>query len=404
MRTYFTAATLARVGDEMVAFTLVLLVLDRTGNPGLAGITGAAYALPAVFTGPLIGAWLDRTSHRRAALGLNQAVLAVVMVVLVFAVGRAPDWAVPPLAAIAGLTLPMVSGGFSSMLPSLIEAPRLARANSLDAASFGVGTIAGPALAATVAATVSVDAAAAIITVTAVASILVIARLPVLPPAGGTERISVLAGFTHLMRIPPLRASTVASTLAIGVSGILLITLPLHAVELGASEAASGYLWTALEVGCVITALLSGRWLARFRPERVVLISVASTGLAMLTWPLAPSLAVLVVLAVFTGLVEGAMLPAMLTARQVYSPLELQGRVSTTAASLRLGVMAAGQAAGGLLVPLIGTHAALLVVATGLIAASLLALTTHAWSGDASGREDDAVPVPGGVTGRPPAA
>jgi hypothetical protein len=39
MTGYYTAATLARVGDEMVA--LILLVLDRTDSPALAGITGA---------------------------------------------------------------------------------------------------------------------------------------------------------------------------------------------------------------------------------------------------------------------------------------------------------------------------------------------------------------------------
>jgi hypothetical protein len=64
----------------------------------------------------------------------------------------------------------------------------------------------------------------------------------------------------------------------------------------------------------------------------------------------------------------------MLTARQLYSPPELQGRVSTTAASLRLGVMALGQLLGGLLVPVIGTYAALAGVAAGLLLGSGLGL------------------------------
>jgi hypothetical protein len=64
------------------------------------------------------------------------------------------------------------------------------------------------------------------------------------------------------------------------------------------------------------------------------------------------------------------MLPAMFSARQQYSPESLQGRVSTTAASLRVGAAALGQVAGGLLVPAVGTHQALLVVAAGLVVAS----------------------------------
>src|SRR3954447_18255659 len=86
----------------MVAFTLVLLVLDRTNSPTLAGITGAAYALPAVITGPLLGAWLDRTQFRRAALAVNQASLAIVMIGLLLVVGHSPHWTAPALAAVAG--------------------------------------------------------------------------------------------------------------------------------------------------------------------------------------------------------------------------------------------------------------------------------------------------------------
>ena len=126
------------------------------------------------------------------------------------------------------------------------------------------------------------------------------------------------------------------------------------------------------EIGSVATALLLGRWQTRWRPEYVVMVSVALYGLAITTWPLASSLAVLLVLAAATGLLEGPMLPAMFSARQQYSSVELQGRVSTTAASLRVGAAALGQAAGGLLAPVVGTHAALLAVGAALLAASAL--------------------------------
>ena len=374
---YYLAATLARVGDEMVAFTLVLLVLERTDSPALAGATGAAYALPAVITGPLVGTWLDRTPYRRTALGLNQAVLGAVMLAMLAVVGHTAHWVTPALAALAGTTLPLVSGGFTSMLPSLVPQPLLARANSLEAASFGAATITGPAAAATIAAAVSVEAAAAVIAVTATLSILAIMRLPALPAAiDAADREpfldSVVAGLAHLARTPRLRASTVTTTLLMGVMGVLLITLPLHMESLGAPRSAAGYLWTALEIGSVATALLLGRWQTRWRPEYVVMVSVALYGLAITTWPLASSLAVLLVLAAATGLLEGPMLPAMFSARQQYSPVELQGRVSTTAASLRVGAAALGQATGGLLVPIVGTHAALLAVGVALLAASAL--------------------------------
>lgn len=372
---YLTAATLARIGAEMVVFTLVLLVLDRTDSAALAGITGAAYALPAIVTGPLLGAWLDRTQYRRTALALNQAVLGAVMVAMLAVVGHSPHWVPPALAALAGTTLPLVSGGFTSMLPSLVPPERLPRANSLEAASFGAATITGPAAAATIAAAVSVEAAAAVIALTAILSILAIGRLPALSPAHKAQEpflASVVAGLTHLARTPRLRASTVTTTLLMGVVSMLLITLPLHMASLGMPRSAAGYLWTALELGSVTTALLLGRFQTRWRPEHVVMLSVAAYGLAFIAWPLASSFAVLLVFAAVTGLLEGPMLPAMFAARQVYSPLALQGRVSTTAASLRIGAAAVGQAAAGLLVPAIGTDTALLLIAASLVGASAL--------------------------------
>ncbi|MEV0801731.1 MFS transporter [Kribbella sp. NPDC050281] len=375
MPSYYVAATLARLADEMVAFTLVLLVLERTSSPALAGLTGAAYALPAVVTGPLLGAWLDRTPYRRSALALNQAVLGVVMLSLLGVVGHSAHWVTPVLAAVAGATLPMVSGGFTSMLPSLVPQERLARANSLEAASFGAATITGPATAATISAVFSVETAVLVIALAATLSIVAITRLPALPRAvtgGEPFMASVIGGLAHLARTPRLRASTVTTTLLLGVMGILLITLPLHMESLGMPTSAAGYLWTALEVGSVTTALALGRLQTRWRPEHVVMVSVAAYGLAMLTWPLAGSFAVLLLLAAVAGLLQGPTMPAMFAARQQYSPQSLQGRVSTTAASLRVGTAALGQAAGGLLVPAIGTHKALLVVAIGLVAAAVL--------------------------------
>src|SRR5215218_6383458 len=72
---FFLAATLARLAGEMLPVAVVLLVLDRTGNAALAGAAVAAATLPGVVTGPVLGAWLDRTAHRRAALASNQVVL-----------------------------------------------------------------------------------------------------------------------------------------------------------------------------------------------------------------------------------------------------------------------------------------------------------------------------------------
>ena len=112
---FFLAATLARLASEMFPVAVVLLVLGRTGRIALAGAAVAASTLPGVVTGPVLGAWLDRTAHRRAALASNQVVLGASLLAILAAAGRAPGWALLLLAALAGLTAPLATGGFTSM-------------------------------------------------------------------------------------------------------------------------------------------------------------------------------------------------------------------------------------------------------------------------------------------------
>ena len=144
---FLLAATLARLASEMFPVAAVLLVLDRTGRPGLAGAVVAATTLPAVVTGPVLGAWLDRTGRRRVALATNQVLLAASLLGILAAAGRAPGWTLLVLAALAGLTGPLATGGYTSMIPLLVPERLLARANALEASSFNTAAIAGPAVA-----------------------------------------------------------------------------------------------------------------------------------------------------------------------------------------------------------------------------------------------------------------
>src|SRR6266540_4474681 len=149
---FYLGATLGRLADEMLVVAAVLLVLDRTGDPTLASATVAAASLPSVLTGPLLGAWLDRTRHRRAALAANQALLAASLAGMLLAAGRAPSWVLPALAVIGGATAPMLTGGVTSVIPLLVPPVLLPRANAMEAASFNSAAVLGPALAGAVAA------------------------------------------------------------------------------------------------------------------------------------------------------------------------------------------------------------------------------------------------------------
>ena len=132
---FVSAATLARVSDEMFSVGVVLLVLDRTGSAGLAGATVAAITLPSLVTGPLLGAWLDLTGRRRVLMVADQLLITAVLLAVVLMVGNAPDWTIPLVVLVAGLTYPLSFGGFTSLIPAIVPDELLPPANALETSS-----------------------------------------------------------------------------------------------------------------------------------------------------------------------------------------------------------------------------------------------------------------------------
>ncbi|GAA3433039.1 MFS transporter [Kutzneria kofuensis] len=339
MRAYYTAATLARLGDEMVGTALAVYLLTRGIDPALTGITLSAYALPSMLTGPLLGSWLDGTRYRRAALASNQFALAAAMVGIVVT----PGWAAPPLAALAGLALPMTSAGFSAMVPGLAGPARLTRANSLDSLSFSAAAMAGPAVAGLLAKLITPTGSVLAIAAAAIGSVVALAFIAPVPPSPH-GRQPVLTGLRHMVRTPKLRAVTLATVLGWGAMGLLIVPLTERTDQLGVGEDSSGFVLTAVEIGCVITNValirLQGRWWT-------VLVSLAGYGVALSTWSLAGTFPVLLALALVAGLALGPQFPALLAARQRYSPPELLSQVGATGASLKIGAYALGAALVG---------------------------------------------------------
>src|SRR5438093_12683285 len=107
---FWATATITRLADEMYSVGIVLLILERTGSAGLAGATVAAVTLPSIVSGPLLGAWLDRTGRRRGVMMLDQVLAATSLVGIVALAGNAPNWTLPLVALLAGVTWPLSFG------------------------------------------------------------------------------------------------------------------------------------------------------------------------------------------------------------------------------------------------------------------------------------------------------
>jgi MFS family permease len=382
-RWFYLAATLGRVADEMLAIAVVLLVLDRTSSPALAGATVAAASLPSVLTGPVLGAWLDRTRHRRAALAANQVVLASALAGMLLAAGRTPAWVVPAMALVGGIGAPMLTGGITSMIPLLVPPALLPRANALEAASFNSAAVLGPALVATAAARFGPATAVALEAGIAVLSLAAIARMPravtagptgSADPSGTSLAVALRTGLAHLARTPVLRGVTVTTSLAMGAQGLLPVALPLLSERLGAGRGAAGYLFAAQEVGAIAGALLAVRVAASWPAERMVMggTALAAAGTAGLA--LVPGFPFAVAVAATIGLAAGPAFAALFAVRQQWSPPGLRGQIFTTGASLKIGAYAIGAALAGPALSAVGPRGAVAATATAELFAVLAGL------------------------------
>ena len=136
---------------------LLLLGFAVTGRPE----TGSGLLEPdhrGEAGGPLFGALLDRSGRPDRLLAWALAAYALGIVALQAAVGRLPMPALAAIALLAGLFNPAVAAA-GPRAPRVVTGRELDRGSALDALTFSAASLAGPALAAGVAAGIGARAA-----------------------------------------------------------------------------------------------------------------------------------------------------------------------------------------------------------------------------------------------------
>ncbi|EFD64725.1 LOW QUALITY PROTEIN: integral membrane protein, partial [Streptomyces lividans TK24] len=194
LRSYLTAATAARAGDEMSGPALLLAGLAVTGSTTDASTLLAGITVSAAVGGPVLGALLDRAGRPGRLLAGALALYATGLMVILAGLGRIPMACTLPLAVLTGLLGPALSGGWTAQLPRVAADARLSRANALDAMTFGVASLAGPALAGGVAELLGASTALALAAALITAAVPAAWRLPAGPVRDRGTRSAPVAG------------------------------------------------------------------------------------------------------------------------------------------------------------------------------------------------------------------
>jgi MFS family permease len=362
LRRYLAGAAAARAGDEMSGPALLLLGFAVTGRPETGSGLLAALTIAGAAGGPLFGALLDRSRRPDRLLAWTLAGYALGIVAVLAAVGQLPMPALAAIALLAGLFNPAVTGGWTAQLPRVVTGRELDRGSALDALTFSAASLAGPALAAGMAA--GLGARAAVLTAAALVALAVPAacslsryRPAVVAGAGRgliPLRRQMAAGFAAIVARRPLLRATVTSVVSYAGIGMLLVCCPVLGAERLGGEARGALLISAMAVASLaantVLARRAGPRRRRRpggpRPDTWVLASTLVIGVSMAAAALAPGWLTLAAVAL-GGAGEGPQLTALLAVRHRETPANLRGQVFTTAASLKIAGLAAGAALGG---------------------------------------------------------
>jgi hypothetical protein len=167
-------------------------------------------------------------------------------------------------------------GGMRSIPQRLLPQEVFAQAGALDSIYYGVGGVAGPALAGVIIGAAGLSAVYAIGTVSFAASLLALWGLPPMPPHPDAERPglrSIAQGFRFIAREKVILGFFLVDTNAM-VFGMPLALFPAIAAHFG-NAAHVGYLYAAPAGGALLAGLGSG-WVAHVRRQGIVVVAAAS--------------------------------------------------------------------------------------------------------------------------------
>ena len=381
---YLGGAAAARAGDEMSGPALLLLGFAVTGSPAAGSELLASLTIAAAAGGPLFGAMLDRSRRPDRLLAGTLAAYAVGLMAISATVGRLPMPLVLVIALAAGLFNPAVAGGWTAQLPRIVTGSELSRGSALDAMTYSTASLAGPALAALIAA--GFGARLAVIVAAGLVGLAVPSacwlrqylRIQYPPDRAAGPRPAphrqVAAGFAAIVARRPLLRATVTSVVSYVGIGMLVVCCPVLGAQRLGGAARGALLISAIAAASLIANAALARRSWRGEPDMRVFVSTLTIGVSMAAAAITPGWLTLLAVAV-GGIGEGPQLTALFAVRHRESPEHMRGQIYTTAASLKIGGMAAGAALAGPLAGRSVTTCLLVAAGTELCAAAAYLLT-----------------------------
>jgi MFS family permease len=380
----WASVTVSSLGDGMRFVALPLLAAQLTSDPRQIAAVSFAQQVPWLLLGLASGALADRFDRRRILWTVDAARTVIVGAL---AIAVATGAVTIPLLAGAGFLLgcgqTLYNGGWSGMVPTLVEPPARTKANArLQASSLITDTLLGTPLGALL---FGIAAALPFLVDTAsfaAAAALVFLlpgdfrpRLHATPTSLAVLRRDTAEGIRWLWQHHLLRRLCLVSGTTNLVAGGLIAILVLYARHaLGLTGMGFALLVAVFAIGGIAGATATPRLTARYGPPRI--LQLATVGIALAAAAVGSATSGLVA-GLFIAVYGAANLAWNVTAvslRQSLVPTELLGRVTMAYQMITGSAEALGAAAAGLSAHAFGLRAPFFAGAALLAAASLVSM------------------------------
>jgi MFS family permease len=376
-RVFLLGSAVSMLGDSAMFLVLGIWAKDLTDSNAAAGLVFFVLVLPAVFS-PLAGLVVDRV-RKRPVLIVTNCLIGLALLLLLFVHDRGDLWLIYVVAALYGSAGVVLFSARSAFMTVMLPRELLGDANAIfSTVREGLRLLSpliGAGLYAAFGAGVVAVADAATFGVFALAIAFVRA-----PEAKPTREDSIFltelgAGIRHVFATLPLRQIVLAAGACLLVVGFAE-TLIFAVVDSGLHRPTSflGVLESIQGAGAIFGGLTAAVALRRFGDVRLVGIAMLVFAAGDATFAL-PSLPLVCTGFFVAGFGAAWLIVGFMTAIQLRTPQQLQGRVASAADTLVSTPQTVSIALGASLIGVVDYRALVAVMALVITACSVYLLT-----------------------------
>ena len=396
-RLLWIGLTISVAGSRMQFWALLWHIRSLTDQPIALGLVGLSRVVPIIIFS-LIGGAVADVFDRRKILFVTQGIQTLNAFVLGFLTltGQIQLWHLYLLTVIEGITFSFDLPARQSLTPNLVPAKDLPNAFSLQSIAFTTGNILGPALSGLVLATPFLGQAYAYL-FNAVSYLAIFWALIGIGPVeqqrdagGGRIDFQAIGDGVRFIRKQPLIMATMLLDFFATFFSSAFALLPIYAVDiLNVGELGYGLLSSAAFIGAAIAAAVVSQIGEMRRQGPVLLISVVIYGLATVGFGLSRTYVWAFIALMFVGAGDSVSTIIRNTIRQLQTPDNLRGRMTSINQIFFMGGPQLGELEAGLVAQFFGAPAA--VITGGIACIAGVGWVARRWPGIRSYNGDEPI-------------